>query len=109
MLDAMLGVVGVDRFELITQILLNDRFHMLSDIKKLLFNMAGFGPNTLANQTLEFVFEMHKPRKVLAKTHGINNGKFSFACWDTGKYSKHKCSKYVDPLITMGGVHINFQ
>ena len=67
-------VVRIDVVELVAQILLDHRLHVLGDVNEPLLDRARISPNPLANQLLEFVAEMHECSKTLAERHWIDEG-----------------------------------
>ena len=75
-------VVRIDIFELVAQILLNHRFHVLGEIYESLFDRARIGPNALADKEFKLVTKVHERGETFAESNGINEGKARFGRGD---------------------------
>ena len=86
---ARLGVVIIDGLELIPQIFLDDRFHVLGQVGQLLVDLILAGPDAPADQRIVVVGQMHEPREILAQTDWIDNGEPHAAGGKAGEQSRH--------------------
>src|SRR5690606_7624095 len=69
---ASVAVVVFDISILVAQVLLDDVFHVFSDVGQTLLNVVRFGPSFAGNETVIIIGQMHEGRGVLPQTHRIN-------------------------------------
>ena len=78
-------VVRVDVLELVAEVLLDHRLHVLGDVDEPLLDRTRVGPDALADEQLELVAKMHEGGEALAERDGIEEGEARLRRRDRGQ------------------------
>ena len=70
---AGLGVVFLDRLELVAQVLLDDVLHVLGQVGEPLLDLLRLGPDPAGDQHLVVVGQVHEGGEVLAQADGVDD------------------------------------
>ena len=97
---AGLLVVVLDARELVAQVLLDDRLHVLGEIGQLLLDVAVVGPDALADQLLMLIGKVHEAREALAEPHGIDDREAHLARRHGREHAEHRLLQHGHALRT---------
>jgi len=106
---ARLAVICIDRFEFITEVLLNHVLHVVRQVGQPLFNMGGFRPDARVNQRLLVVRQVHESGEIAAQPNGINDGESHTAGRQGSQQPGHDRLQDGDGLVAAVLVGLNQQ
>ena len=100
---AGVGVVFLDRLELIAQVLLDHIFHVSLKVGEPLLDVRRLGPDPAGDQELVIIGQVHEGREVLSQPDRVEDGESDLAGRNGREEPKHECLEQLDRL-TLGGV-----
>ena len=86
---ARLLVVRLDRLELVAQILLDDRFHVLGQVGQPLLDVPGLRPDAGTDEPLVVVGQPHKPRERLPEPDRVHHRQPGLARGQRRQHAQH--------------------
>ena len=104
---AGLFVVCLNRWVLVAQVLLNDRLHVLSEVRKSLLNVTHISPDSISDQQFHLVCQVHEPGETLAEPHWVHEDEACFASGNGNQESGNRVLQDAQPISAALGGSIN--
>ena len=104
---AGLFVVGLNRGVLIAQVLLDDRLHVLSEVRKSLLNVPHVRPNSVGDQEFHLVCQVHEAGETLTKPHRIHEDESCLAGRNGNQEPRDRVLQDAQPISAAFGGSID--